>query len=217
MPATTGSDFAKTRQTNSRCSIRAAPLPDNDNLFYVEFYGLGWRQKIRLNRSTAKFEKTPGDPEFAFPEGYWQVDSFRTLRFTFAQTAGGDLSTKLYLDGNAEAFGEGLSDEEKDGGFVDVGRAGGTDYGAYFDYLAINPRGAFAPDDRAAPAPPADLIVPDVVVSTAEVNRGITSLPREPQSSHVEFSRKRDRHRWFDLPNNRFHGTSFARKRTARK
>ena len=147
--------------------LRAAPLPDNGNLFYVEIYGLGWRQKIRLNTSTAKFEKTPDDPEFEFPEGYWQADTFRTLRFTF-EGEGGNLMTKLYLDDATEAFGEGLSDEEKDGAFLDVGRAGGTNYGAYFDYIAVNETGAFAPGDAAMPALPADLIVPEIVVGLTD-------------------------------------------------
>ena len=145
--------------------LRMAPLADNNNLAYVEFYGLGWRQKIRLNQSTAKFEKTPDDPEFTWPEGYWQTDTFRILRFTFAPTADGNLLTKLYLDGAETAFAQGLSDEDKEGSYLDVGRAGGTDYGAYFDYIAVNPNGAFDPDTDVVAPLPADLIAPEAPVS----------------------------------------------------
>ncbi len=143
--------------------LRAAPLTDVSNLFYVEFYGLGWRQKIRVNTSGAKFEKTPDDPEFDFPAGFWQPDTFRVLRFTFEPGPGGNMVTRMYLNESATAFGEGLSDEEKDGSYLDVGRAGGTDYGAYFDYLAVNPTGAFGPADAAAPMLPEDLIAPRIV------------------------------------------------------
>lgn len=145
--------------------LRMAPLADNNNLSYVEFYGLGWRQKIRLNQSTAKFEKTPDDPEFTWPEGYWQVDTFRVLRFAFAPTDDGNLLTKLYLDGAETPFAQGISDEDSDNVYLDIGRAGGTDYGAYFDYIAINPTGVFFPDDDIVSPLPADLIYPEAPVS----------------------------------------------------
>ncbi len=158
--------------------LRVAPLPDNDNLVYIEFYGLGWRQKLRLNQSTAKFEKTPDDPEFTFPDGFWKVDTFRTIRVTF-ERSGGNVMTKIYLGESTKIFGQGLSDEEKEGSYLDIGRAGGENYGAYFDYLAINPTGAFAPGALAAPAPPADLIVPAVVVGLTSV-RDIAPLSVYP-------------------------------------
>lgn len=146
--------------------VRTAAIPSNNNLFYVEHYGMGWRHKIRINQATAKFEKTADEPEFAFPTDFWDQDTFHVFRFTFEATSDGNVLAKMYVDGDPSPFGEGTSNEDKDGGFIDVGRAGGENYGAYFDYIAVNPTGAYALGDQTAPALPSDLISPDVLVST---------------------------------------------------
>ena len=140
--------------------LRIAPLPEVNNLTYVEFYGLGWRQKIRINRSNIRFERTPDDPEIAFPEDFWADGQPRTLRFTFAAnpTPGEPMLTTVYLDEGSEPFaGPFVSDEMKDGAFLDIGRAGSTDYGACFDFIAVNATGAFSPEDPTADALPTDL------------------------------------------------------------
>jgi len=147
--------------------LRAAAIPDNNNLFYVELYGMGWRHKIRINRSSAKFEKSPDQPEFAFPTGFWDQDSFHVFRFTFEPTSDRNVLAKMYVNGDPVPFGQGTSNEDKDGSFIDVGRAGGENYGAFFDYIAVNPTGAFALDDLTAPLLPNDLISPEILVSTA--------------------------------------------------
>ena len=160
--------YRQSQDGPSTLVLRASPLEGINNLFYVEFYGLGWRQKVRINRATAKFEKTADVPEFAFPSDFWQLDSFRTLRFTFEQTASGELLTRLYLEGDVQPFGEDVSNERNNNVYLDVGRAGGTEYGAYFDYIAVNESGAFPHNSSTAPPLPSDLIAPEVMVTTQE-------------------------------------------------
>lgn len=158
--------------------LRLRALPDNNNITYIEFYGLGWRQKLRINRSTLKFEKTPGDPEVAFPDGFWDNGTYHTFRITFANnpTAGESLLTTVYLDEHAFPIGSFSSDEEKDGNFLDVGRAGGTDYGACIDFIAVNPTGTYAPGSGAESVPPIDLELPEPTVSNTNYWEG--TLPK---------------------------------------
>lgn len=154
--------------------LRLRALPDNNNITYIEFYGLGWRQKLRINRSTLKFEKTTDDPEVAFPAGFWDAGAYHTFRITFANNpvAGAPLMTTVYLDEHAFPIGSFPSDEEKDGHFLDVGRAGGTDYGACFDFIAVNPTGIYPPGSGPASIPPADLNLPAPTVSNANYWEG---------------------------------------------
>ena len=153
--------------------LRLRPLPDVGNIAYVEFFGLGWRQKLRINRSTLKFERTVGDPEVAFAAGYWDDESFHVLRFTFGNNPapGKPLVTTVYLDEESTPFATYVSDEETDNTYLDIGRAGGTDYGACFDYVAINPNGSFGPGTGEGMLPPADLVLPEP--STGTLSRAI--------------------------------------------
>ncbi len=142
--------------------LRLRALPETSNIAYVEFFGLGWRQKLRINRSTLKFERTIDDPEVNFPEGYWDDGTFHVLRITFQNNpqAGEPMLTTVYLDEEATPFGSYASDETTDNTYLDIGRAGGTDYGACFDYIAVNPNGAFGPGEGEGMAPPSDLWLP---------------------------------------------------------
>ncbi len=148
--------------------LRLRALADVSNIAYVDFYGLGWRQKLRINRSTLKFERTPDNPEVNFPEGYWDDGGFHVLRITFANnpTSGQGMVTTVYLDEDATPFGAYPSDESQEDSYLDIGRAGGTDYGACFDYLSVNPTGAYAPGSGAESVPPNDLELPEAIVGT---------------------------------------------------
>ncbi|MBC6994650.1 hypothetical protein QWY85_07635 [Neolewinella lacunae] len=141
--------------------LRLAPIPANNNITYVEFYGRGWRQKLRINRSNIQLQQTPGDPTFDFPEGFWDNDPYRIIRITFGSnpTPGGPLFTRVYLEESPTVFASGESETTSGAtsARIDIGRSGGDDYGACFDYLAINPTGAYPPDAGTAFAPPADL------------------------------------------------------------
>ncbi len=143
--------------------LRLQALPETNNIAYVEFFGLGWRQKLRINRSTLKFERTVDDPEVSFDEGYWDDGAYHVLRITFRNNpdAAQPMLTTVYLDEESEPFGTYVSDEETDNTYLDIGRAGGTDYGACFDYIAVNPDGAFSPGSGEGMSPPADLVLPD--------------------------------------------------------
>ncbi|MGB3799102.1 MAG: T9SS type A sorting domain-containing protein [Lewinella sp.] len=157
--------------------IRLRALPETSNIAYVEFFGLGWRQKLRINRSTLKFERTVDDPEVNFPEGFWDDGAYRILRITFQDNpeAGQPMVTTVYLDEETTPFATYVSDESTDNTYLDIGRAGGTDYGACFDYMAVNPDGAFAPGAGEGMAPPADLMLPE---PPSSVSHRVVFTPR---------------------------------------
>ncbi|MGB7394008.1 MAG: T9SS type A sorting domain-containing protein [Pricia sp.] len=141
--------------------VRLRPIDGNTNISFIEFRGLGWRQKIRINQNTVKFESADGDPEVAFPSGYWgeNEDAYRVLRFTFANDPnGGPMLTTLYLDESPDPLGTFASDTDTTSNYIDIGRAGSSNYGACFDYIAVNETGAFAPNSE--PTLPSDLTLP---------------------------------------------------------
>ncbi|MGB6151993.1 MAG: T9SS type A sorting domain-containing protein, partial [Pricia sp.] len=142
---------------------RIHPTEGNDNITYIEFRGLGWRQKLRINSSTIKFESSPEDPEVEFPEGFWDDNEFHTVRVTYSEnpTVGEGMVTSVYLDENPMAFGSFPSEQVTSSKYLEIGRAGGEDYGACYDYIAVNHTGAFTPGEGGEAALPADLVLPE--------------------------------------------------------
>ena len=161
--------------------MRLAPIAGVENISFVDFRSLGFRQKLNIKRSTVRFEQAPGsssDQTVDF-NGFWDDEAYHVLRVTFTATIS-ELVTTLYLDENPVAFAQFSSTVAQGSSYLDIGRAGGDDIGAMVDFIAINPTGGFAPDGSGTATPPADLFdrgsVPEAVTNTAPLD-GATNVP----------------------------------------
>ncbi len=139
--------------------IRLAPITANTNITYVDFRGLGFRQKANIKRTNVRFEQAPGTAPQQTVDfgGLWDDEAFHTLRFTYALDAG-QLLTKLYVDEGITPFTSFYSSEiHSTSAYLDIGRAGSDNVGAKLDFIAINPTGAFAPESGGTSSPPGDM------------------------------------------------------------
>lgn len=151
---------------------RLKPISGINNMTYIEFRGLGFRQKLNLKQSSLKFESAVGDPEVDFA-GFWDDGLYHTLRLTY-NLQDGDLITTVYLDESTTPFASFASDTPTGSSYLEFGRAGGDDFGAAIDYLAFTSSGSFAPRQSDAPALPEDLVLKtgeDTALGPLEVKR----------------------------------------------
>ncbi|MEM6965725.1 MAG: fibronectin type III domain-containing protein [Bacteroidota bacterium] len=110
-----------------------------NGICYFEIRGNGWRQKIRINQSTIKLEKTTPAVEVDLPFDW--VTEMHLIRIV----SDGQL-TSVYLDENPIPFASGVSDTPSSNHYFEWGNSGGVDYGAYVDWLAMDKSEGYAPD-----------------------------------------------------------------------
>jgi hypothetical protein len=153
--------------------VRLQPLLGNNSITYFDFRSLGFRQKVRINRSTMRFEQADEAEDAEDFNGYWDDEEFHTIRLTFAnnpdsQQAG--IITNAYLDESTTPFATKTSTTTSSSNYLNIGRAGGDNYGANLDFIAINPTGVYPPMTPSAELP-ADLLA-SVPVSTIITENG---------------------------------------------
>ncbi len=105
--------------------------PDLNGIIYFETRAFGWRQKVRINQSTIKLERTDNEAEAETPFN-WN-DELHVVRFVIS----GPTMT-VYLDENPEPFLTGTSNEATTSDYFEWGKSGGDDYGAIVDWIAVN-------------------------------------------------------------------------------
>ena len=81
------------------------------------------------------------------------------------------INTAIYLDEGPAPFIEGISDTPSGNSYFEWGNSGGTDYGAYIDWLVINKIGGYAPNEGSEL--PEDLFLSSVATLSALNVNGI--------------------------------------------
>jgi hypothetical protein len=163
--STTGNHYWRYRpEAGEQLTVvaRLKPIPGNSNTIYFDFRSLGYRVKVRINRSNLRFEHAD-DAEDSEPfNGFWDDEEFHTIRLTFANNPGSQqagIIAKVYLDENTTPFATRTSTTTNGSRLLNIGRSGGDNYGASIDFVAINPTGIFPPMTPSAELP-ADLLAP---------------------------------------------------------
>lgn len=136
--------------------------PDVSGIIYFEVRALGWRQKVRINQSSIKLERS--DPAVEADVPFNWNDELHVIRFVIT----GQTMT-VYLDEQSESFLTGTSSEATTSSYFEWGKSGGEDYGAFVDWLAVDATMASAPGTGAAL--PEDLFLSsDATLATLSVN-----------------------------------------------
>ena len=136
--------------------------PDVNGIIYFETRAAGYRQKIRINQSSIKLERS--DPAVEKDVPFNWNDELHVIRLVITGA-----TTTVYLDEDPKPFLTGVSAQENDGSYFEWGKSGGDDYGAVIDWLAIDADTASAPGT--GPALPQDLFLSsDATLSTLSVN-----------------------------------------------
>jgi hypothetical protein len=140
--------------------IRLSKLPIRNNMIWVELKSLGFNQKISIKADNMKFERGLNGASSVtvdYPSILFDDNEFHILRFTFGTVdnfvAAPTLQTKVYIDEATTPFYTSISDVTNSSQFIDIGKSGGTNYGANIDFIAINPTGVFPPQAVGADLP----------------------------------------------------------------
>ncbi|WP_367391272.1 T9SS type A sorting domain-containing protein [Lewinella sp. LCG006] len=139
-----------------------AVSPDVNGICYFDIRIGGWRQKVRINQTTIKLEKSSPVAEEEVPFN-WN-DELHLMRMI----VNGNLTT-IYVDENPVPLVSALSNEESTSSFFEWGKSGGEDYGAYVDWLAVDKTGVYAPGEG-TPLPEDLFLSSDATLATLMVN-----------------------------------------------
>jgi chitodextrinase len=113
---------------------------DASGMMHLDVRAFGWRQKVRLNSHTIKFERSSPTIEEDLPFD-WN-DDYHIVRLVVSGR-----TTTVYLDEDTTPFISGESNDERDQLYFEWGKSGGADYGAYVDWMAVNITEASAPTE----------------------------------------------------------------------
>jgi chitodextrinase len=113
---------------------------DASGIMHLDIRAFGWRQKVRLNSRTIKFERSSPTVEENLPFD-WN-DGYHIVRLVVT----GKTAT-VYLDESSTPFMSGESNDPRDQSYFEWGKSGGDDYGAFVDYMALNTTEASAPGE----------------------------------------------------------------------
>lgn len=111
---------------------------DVNSICHFEVRGNGWRQKVRINQSTIKLEKSTPVVELDLPFNI--VNEMHLLRMV-----SDGQSTSIYLDENPIPFATAQSDTPSTDTNFEWGKSGGADYGATMDWIVIDKTGGYTP------------------------------------------------------------------------
>lgn len=121
---------------------------------YFEVRGFGFREKVRINQSTIKLERSSPVIEKDIP--FDILADFHTLRMTMSGN-----KAYIYLDENPTPFAIGNSTTTDTNFNFEWGKSGSNSCGGTIDWLTILNNQAIAPDE--GPSLPSDLIMPTAV------------------------------------------------------
>ncbi len=133
-------DFSPTDSVITIVARLNAVDPMVNGICYFEVRSNGWRQKIRINQSTLKLERTSPVVEIDLPFDW--VQDMHLIRIVSDGTL-----TSVYLDESPIPFASGISDSPDANTYFEWGNSGGIDYGAYIDWLAIDKTGGYLPNE----------------------------------------------------------------------
>jgi chitodextrinase len=139
-----------------------AVSPDVNGVCYFDIRIGGWRQKVRINQSTIKLEKSSPVAEQEVPFN-WN-NELHIMRMTVNGS-----QTTIYVDENPVPLVSGISNEQSAISFFEWGKSGGADYGAYIDWLAVDKTGVYAPGEG-TPLPADLFLSSDATLATLMVN-----------------------------------------------
>ena len=135
---------------------------DVNGIIYFEIRGNGWRQKIRINPSSIKLEKTSPEEEKDLP--FDLINDMHLIRII----SDGQF-TAIYLDEDPEPFISGVSNTSSGNTYFEWGNSGGTNYGSIVDWIAIDKTAGHPPTEGAAL--PADLFLSSIAtLSSIEID-----------------------------------------------
>ncbi|SEQ40122.1 fibronectin type III domain-containing protein [Neolewinella agarilytica] len=135
------------RYTESDTSITVvarfkAISPEVDGISFFEIRGFGWREKVRINQSSVRLERSVSSAERALP--FDLSEDFHVIRITMSGP-----NVTVYLDEDPEPFLMGISAEENTSEFFEWGKSSGQEYGATIDWIAVTVNGEYAPGEGA--------------------------------------------------------------------
>lgn len=151
---------------------------DVNCICYFEIKAFGWREKLRLNQSTIKLERSNPIVEEDIPFEF--KDAFHLIRVTME----GNIM-KVYLDENPIPVAIGNSVDDDTTNRFEWGKAGSPDCGASIDWMAIINNQANAPDEGAAL--PSDLFLSSVATLSDLQIDGTTILNFSPSTFDYTF------------------------------
>ena len=135
---------------------------DATGMMHLDVRAAGWRQKIRLNSSSIKLERSSPAVEVDLPFD-WNED-FHVVRIVVTGP-----TTTVYLDENPEPFMTGQSSDSNSATYFEWGKSGGSDYGAFVDWMVVSTVPTTVPG--AGPALPQDLVISrDATLTGISVN-----------------------------------------------
>ena len=136
--------------------------PSPHAITFFEIKAFGWREKLRLNESTVKLERSVPVVEEDIPFAF--KAAFHLIRVTMEGNV-----MKVYLDENPTPIAIGNSTDDDGSSRFEFGKAGSQDCGASIDWIAILNNGNYAPGE--GPALPSDLFLSsDATLSDLQVN-----------------------------------------------
>ncbi|OAV43127.1 T9SS type A sorting domain-containing protein [Lewinella sp. 4G2] len=127
---------------------------DVSSLMHIEVRMAGVRQKVRINKSNVKLERSSPAVDRDVPFN-WN-DDFHLVRIVVENKF-----MSVYLDEEDAPFLTASTAEGTDRAYVEFGKSGGADYGSMVDWFIVQRGVAQAPGEGAAL--PADLLLGDFV------------------------------------------------------
>lgn len=151
---------------------------DVNCICYFEVKAFGWREKLRLNQSTIKLERSNPIVEEDIPFEF--KDAFHLIRVTMEENI-----MKVYLDEDPTPIAIGNSVDDDATNRFEWGKAGSPDCGASIDWMAILNNEANAPDEGAAL--PDDLFLSSIATLSDLQIDGVTISDFSPTTFDYTF------------------------------
>jgi hypothetical protein len=123
---------------------------DVQSFNYLEIRNKGWREKMRLNQSTLKIERSVTDIERKWNNS--TVENFQVIRMTLKGQV-----CKVYLDENPEPFIVGKTETTDANTYIEWGKSATQEVGGIVDYITIYPNIESSPNSL--PAFPDSLVL----------------------------------------------------------
>ncbi|WP_235295857.1 T9SS type A sorting domain-containing protein [Portibacter marinus] len=127
--------------------------PDVKNITFFEVRSFGWREKIKINHNTIKFERSEPLVEESYNFDF--DEEFHLVRVVMKGN-----ETTMYLDENPEPFAIAVSGDDDSNHYFDFGKLGGSECGSIVDWIAILPNQDKGPGE--GPTLPEDLFLSSV-------------------------------------------------------
>ncbi len=141
---------------------------------YFEIKGFGWREKVRVNQSTVKLERSSPVVEEDLP--FDILADFHIFRMTMVGNV-----ANIYLDENPIPFATGNSTTTDSGRYFEFGKSGSNNCGCDIDWIAIQKNTRLAP--REGEPLPSDLFLPTSTKNEYVVDEKLIIYPNPFDSS----------------------------------